>query len=54
MRDERVIGGPAFRFKDSPDGPLAGRVRAEPVDRFGREDDQPPGANDPGGPLDRF
>ena len=41
MRDQRVEGGPSLGLIEAGDGKCVGGVGAEPVDRLGRERDQP-------------
>ena len=49
MRDEGVEGGAALGCIDARDRRRRGRIRAEPIDRLGREGDEAAGAQDVSG-----
>ena len=53
MHDQWVELRSAFGGEDCGDGPLIGRIGAEPIDRLGRKGDELSRAQQPGGALDR-
>jgi hypothetical protein len=51
--DQGVEGGPGLDFENAGDGARVERVRAQPIDGFGREGDEAARPEDPRGLRDR-